>query len=104
MRGMWLSSSLYYQGLSFHASQVQNDPTIWDTPSRGVLPDSVDENESSWTHSVVPAGKGVAIPSSGECPEPFSDMAFIRVWKCRGIQHMCIAYQSMSNKAIVIKN
>ena len=53
---------------------------------------------------LAPEGKGVAIPSSEECPEPFSDMAFIRVGKCRGIQHMCIAYQSMSNKATVIKN
>ena len=53
---------------------------------------------------VAPLGKGVAILSSGECPEPFSDIAFIRVGKGRGIQHMCIAYQSMSNKATVIKN
>ena len=56
-------------------------------------------------HSFVAlVGKVVAIPSSGECPKPFSDTAFIRVGKCRGIQHTCIAYQSMSNKAIVIKN
>ena len=51
---------------------------------------------SSRTQSVVPAGSGVAIPSSGECPEPFSEMAFIGIGMRRDIQHTCIAYQSMS--------
>ena len=47
---------------------------------------------------LVPEGKGVAIPSSEECSEPFSHTAFIRVGKCRGIQHTCTAHQSMSNR------
>ena len=44
----------------------------------------------------VPVGKGVAIPSSGERPEPFSQMAFIGNGTCRSIQHTRIAHQSMS--------
>ena len=62
------------------------------------FPATANENKSSGTQSVVPAGKGVAIPSSGECPEPFSETAFIRIGMCRGIQHTCIAYQSMSKR------
>ena len=45
---------------------------------------------------VVLAGKGVAITSSGERPEPFSQTAFIGNGMCRGIQHIYIAHQSMS--------
>ena len=71
---------------------------VWDAESCGALPASVDENKSSWIQSVVPAGKGVAIPSSGECPEPSSETTFIRIGMCRGIQHTCIAYQSMSKR------
>ena len=37
------------------------------------------------TQSVVLAGKGVVIPSGGECPEPFSKTAFTRIGMCRGI-------------------
>ena len=66
---------------------------MWDAESCGDLPASVDENKSSWIQSVVPAGKGVAIPSSGECPEPSSEMAFIGISMCRGRQHGCIAHQ-----------
>ena len=51
--------------------------------------------ESSWTQSVVPSGKGVAIPSSGECPKPFSKMAFIAIRVCKGIHYACIAHQTM---------
>ena len=42
----------------------------------------------------VLGGKWVAIPSGGECPEPFSQMAFIGNVMCRCIT--CIAHQSMS--------
>ena len=42
------------------------------TPSLEALPATEDEAELPWTQSVVLAGKGVAIPSSGESPEPFS--------------------------------
>ena len=40
--------------------------------------------------------KGVAIPSSGKCPEPFSQMAFIGNGMCRCIHHTWVAHQSMS--------
>ena len=46
----------------------------------------------SWTRSVVP----VVIPSSGECPESFSKMAFIGIGIRRGIQYACEAHQSTS--------
>ena len=52
-------------------------------------------NELSWTQS-VPVGKRVAIPFSGECPEPFSKMAFIGIGMGRSIQYACKAHQSMS--------
>ena len=44
----------------------------------------------------VPVGKGVAIPSSGERPEPLSQMAFIGngLWRCT--QHTWIAHKSVS--------
>ena len=45
---------------------------------------------------VVWVGKEVAIPSSGECPKLFSQMAFIRNGMCRGLQHTCIPNQSIS--------
>ena len=59
-------------------------------------------NKSSWTQSFVQVGKGMAIPSSGECPEPFFQTAFIGNVMCRCLQHTHIAHQSMS-KAIVIQ-
>ena len=65
------------------------------TPSLEALPATEDEAELPWTQSVVLAGKGVAIPSSGECPESFSEIAFIGIGMCRGIQHAFIAHQSM---------
>ena len=34
-------------------------------------------NKSSQVQSCCPAGKGVVIPSSGECPESFSQMALL---------------------------
>ena len=54
-------------------------------------------------------GEEVVIPSSEECPEPFSKMAFIGISMCRGTQHACIAHQSMSKgysyrKQITIDN
>ena len=69
---------------------------MWDAPSFGALLAATEENKSSRTQSVVPVGKGVAIPSSGECPKPFSERAFIGIGMCRDIQHICIAHQSMS--------
>ena len=69
---------------------------MWDAPSCRALPAAVDENNSSCTQSAVPAGKGVATPSSGECPKPFSETAFIGISRCRNIQHTYIAHQSMS--------
>ena len=69
---------------------------VWGAPSRRALLATVDENKSSQTQSVVPVGKGVAIPSSGECPEPFSKTAFIGIVVCRDIRHTCIAHQSLS--------
>ena len=75
----------------------------WDAPSLGALPVvTKDENEWSQTQSVVPAGKGVAIPSSGECPEPFSEMALIGIGIRRGRQCACKAHQCL--KAIVTEN
>ena len=73
--------------------------SVWDAQSHGTLPAAADENKSSRTQSVVPAGKGVAIPCSGECPKPFSEMAFIGI----GMQHACIAHQSMSKGYSYIK-
>lgn len=43
--------------------------------------------------SVVPVGKGVVIPSSGDCLEAFSEMAIIVLGMRWVIQHTCIAYQ-----------
>ena len=45
---------------------------------------------------IVLTGKGVASPSSGECPELFSQTAFIGNGMCMGIQCTYIAHQSMS--------
>ena len=51
----------------------------------------------SWPgHNLSGGGKGLAILSSGQCPQPFSERAFIGISMCRGIQHACIAHQSMS--------
>ena len=52
-------------------------------------------NKSSWTLFFL-GGKRVAIPSSGECPKPFSEMAFIEIRMFRGIQYARKAHQSMS--------
>ena len=52
----------------------------------------VDDNESPRTQSVVPGEKGVATPSSGEYPKPFSKTAFIGIGMCSDIQHMFIAH------------
>ena len=71
-----------------------------EAPSHGVLPATSDENKLSQTQSVVPAGKGVVIPSSGECPKPFSKMAFIGIVMC-SIHAQLI---SQCPKAIVIEN
>ena len=60
------------------------------------FPATANENKSSGTQSVVPAGKGVAIPSSGECPKPLFEMAFIGIGMHRGIQYACKAHQSKS--------
>ena len=59
------------------------------------------ESSQSWMKWVGPdticlGEEGLVIPSSGERPEPFSKMAFIGIGICRGIQHACIAHQSMS--------
>ena len=51
-----------------------------------------------WDTICCLVGKGVANPSSGECPKPFYKTAFIRISMRRGIQHTCIAYQSMSER------
>ena len=69
---------------------------MWDASSPGALPAAMDENESSQTQSVDLLGKGVAIRSSGECPELFSETVFIGICMCRGIQYACKAHQSMS--------
>ena len=62
------------------------DPPEEDFGQRGPLGAAIDgNNESPQTQSRCSGGKGVVIPSSGECPEPFSYPAFIRVGKCRGI-------------------
>lgn len=49
------------------------------------LPQMADKNKSSRTQSVVPVGKGVVIPSTGECLEPFSETSFIGNGMCTGI-------------------
>ena len=54
-----------------------------DAPSHRALPAVVDENESSRTQSIALVGKGVVIPSIGECTEPFSETAFIGIGMCR---------------------
>ena len=69
---------------------------VWDAPSHRALPAVVDENESSRTQSIALVGKGVVIPSIGECTEPFSETAFIGISMHRGIQYACKADQSMS--------
>ena len=69
---------------------------MWDAPSCGTLQATMEENESSQTQSVVLMGKGVVIPSSGACPKPFSQTAFIWIGMHRGIQYACKAHQSMS--------
>ena len=76
---------------------------LWDAPSRGTLQAIAEKKKSSWTQSVVLVGKGVAIPFSGECPEPFSEMAFIGIGRCRDIQPTSIAHQSMSKGYSYIK-
>lgn len=50
---------------------VQKWRKVWDAPSYGALLVAADENNSSQTQPVVPAGKRVVIPFSGESPEPF---------------------------------
>ena len=67
---------------------------LWGTLSHRALPAAVDENKLPQTQSVL-VGKGVAIPSSGKCPDPFSEMAFIGIGMCRGIQYAFKAHQSM---------
>ena len=80
---IWEATMLFGMGLL-----LEQNPLPPSSPSRGW-------NESFWTQS-VPGEKGVVIPSSGECPEPFSETAFIGIGMCRGVQHTCMAYQSMS--------
>ena len=59
-------------------------------------PTAMDENKLSLVQSVLPAEKRVVIRSTGECPEPFSETAFIGNGMCRGIWYTCIGHQSMS--------
>ena len=67
---------------------------LW--PARSPGPPQMEIKSRSRCNLVAMVRKRVVSPSSAECPEPFSHTAFIRVGKCRGKQHMCIAYQSMS--------
>ena len=60
------------------------------------------KNKLPWTQSVVLTGKGVVIPSSGESPKPFSEMAFIGICMHRGIQYAKLINQCL--KAIVTES
>ena len=83
-------------GVEINAHMQNLINKLWEALSHGALRVSADENKLSQTQSVVLPGKGVVIPSSRECPEPFYEMAFIGISMCRDIQHTCIAHQSMS--------
>ena len=61
-----------FHNCSWFLFLFDNDVGLWDAPSRRALPAAAGENKSSRPQSVVLVGNGVAIPSSGECPEPFS--------------------------------
>ena len=75
---------------------------MWDAPSCRALPAAADENESSRTQSVVLVGKGVAIPSCGECLQPFLKTAFIEV--CTGVYSVHAKLVNQCLKAIVTEN
>ena len=104
-KGPWLVTALFSQCRTWEiisalllcttSHPASNFGCMWEALSPGALP-ATEENELSWTQSLVPAGKGVAIPCSGECPEPFSEMAFIGIGMRRGVQYAYNAHWSMS--------
>ena len=86
---MMNSFNLALSGKHFVCPSILNDSFVAGRlcPAELSQPQWMKRKESSWTQSVVPAGKGVAIPSSGEYPKPFSKMAFIGM-VCAGVHSM----------------